>query len=91
MTCKDQSYCRGCRNDFYNGKQNALGADCWSLKDAKVVTRWKLAWWTQPTVPRAFEEVRTYDCHHETGQFAFYKALPDFAVEPRRLVGSAAK
>ncbi len=78
--------CRGCRSDFYNGQ----GADeCWSLKGAKVVTRWRIHWWTAPDLPRAFQEVRTYDCHHETGQFGFYETLPNFAVEPQRLKAKA--
>ena len=34
-----QKYCSGCRNDFYNGRQNISGDKCWSLADAKVVSR----------------------------------------------------
>lgn len=81
---KSTKHCIGCRNNFYNGHNNIGVSCCWSLKSAKVVTRWKLEWWTQPTEPGAFVKVKTYDCHHETGRYAFYKDLPSFAVEPRK-------
>jgi len=65
--------CHGCRNDFYNG----TGArQCWSLKDAVVVRRWRLGWWTQPTSRAAFEKVWTLDCHHATGKYAQFERLP---------------
>lgn len=35
----DKKHCEGCRNDFYNGRDNVGGRDCWSLKDAKLVMR----------------------------------------------------
>lgn len=71
--------CRGCRNDFYNGE----GAkECWSLKSAKPVVRWRQPWWTEGGVPGAFVQVQTLDCHHETGRYAFHKDLPSFAVDP---------
>ena len=82
---KSKELCKGCRNDFYNGRQNFTGNECWSFKDAKVCRRWKLHWWTEPTVAGAFTEVVTLDCHHQPGQFAFYKELPTFALSPRRL------
>jgi len=71
--------CSGCRNDFYNGQ----GAkECWSLKDAKPVIRWKQGWWTQGDVPSAFVQVRTLSCHHATGRYAMCEKLPNFAVDP---------
>ena len=77
--------CAGCRDDFYNG-QNPLGVkECWSLKSAKIVTRFKLGWWTRPDEPRAFTEIRTLNCHHAPGRYALYERLPSFAVEPIKL------
>ena len=32
-------FCSGCRNNFYNGRQNLNGTTCWSLESAKVVKR----------------------------------------------------
>lgn len=82
---KSTSMCVGCRDHFYNAGQNRLGIkECWSLKTAKKVRRWKLGWWTRPDEPGAFTEVQTYSCHWEPGQYAFYKELPDFAVDPHK-------
>lgn len=69
--------CAGCTDDVYN---HGLGGakECWSLKSAKMVTRYRLHWWTQPTVPRAFHEVRVPTCYRKPGQFAYYERLPDF-------------
>lgn len=79
---KDKSYCRGCRENYYNGQ----GADeCWSLKSAKIVTRFRIDWWTRPTEPGAFTEVKTYQCHSAPGKYAHYEKLPTFAVNPARL------
>lgn len=83
---KPTEMCVGCRDNFYNAGQNQIGvSECWKLKTAQVVVRWKLGWWTQPDQPQAFTETKTYDCHYEPGQFAFYKVLPDFAVDPIRI------
>ncbi len=77
--------CHGCRDDFYND-HNPLGVkQCWNLKTAKVVKRWRLGWWTQPTVPGAFQEVKTLSCWYCPGQYAHCDKLPAHAVEPRRL------
>jgi len=89
MKKKSKTMCAGCRNDFYNEGNNTLGVtECWSFKNAAVCTRWKLPWWTAPTVDGAFQEVTTLDCHHQPGQYAFYKKLPDFAVAPRKARGA---
>jgi len=78
-----QRYCRHCRDDFYNKPGNALnGQHCWNLPDAKIVTRFRLHWWTTPDTPRAYTEVVTLSCHREPGQFAFHERLPPFAVDP---------
>ena len=79
---KPTTYCSGCKNDFYNGRQNVTTFGCWSLEDAKVVTRWHIDWCTAPTFPGAFRKMQTYDCHHAPGRYALYEKLPAFAVEP---------
>ena len=79
---KDTGPCVGCRQDFYNGKNDLGVARCWHLQGAELVKRWRLPWWTRPTVPRAFVEVQTYHCHHEPGRYAFGKELPAHAVQP---------
>lgn len=62
----DKKHCVGCRNDFYNNK-NELGVkECWQLKHAKM--KWK--------IPIGFHEMPPYknkqkqrvpDCYHEDG------------------------
>lgn len=32
-------YCAGCRNNFYNGRNDVGVKECWSLKSAKVVMK----------------------------------------------------
>ena len=82
---KSTEFCQACTDNFYNGN-NPLGVNhCLSLKSARVVKRWRLHWWTAPTVPGALVEVKTYNCHHEPGRYAFSKELPTCAVDPVRL------
>ena len=73
--------CRGCRDDFYNidpaGSVLAVGGKCWHLAKATLVTRYRIGYWTEPTVPRAFTEVEVPNCYRQKG-FAFYEKLPDF-------------
>lgn len=81
----DKKYCAGCRDDFYNHRESPGfdgATECWSLKSAKVVTRYRLGWWTAPTEPGAFQQVTTNSCHHAPGQYAHYEQLPTFAVNP---------
>ena len=80
-----QQFCAGCRNDFYNHGDASRTGQCWSLPTAKEVTRFRLGWWTTPDTPGAYTEVRTLDCHHEPGRFAFHEKLPPFAVNAHRL------
>lgn len=69
-------YCHGCDNDFYNA-HNQLGVkECWYLKSAKVVERYRIGWWVAPDRVDCFSKVRTYSCHSEVGRFAFCEGLP---------------
>ena len=73
----DRKYCSGCDDDFYNGS-NPLGIkECWSLEDAKVVTRCKIGWWIPCDRKENFSRVITLSCHKESGRFAFFEALPE--------------
>lgn len=73
-----QRYCSGCRNDYYNHDGNGMnGGKCWSLKDAEVVTRYKIGWWTQPLNAQCFTKVKTLDCHSAPGKYGLYKELPE--------------
>lgn len=84
----DTKYCAGCRDDFYNGKNEIGVAECWLLKDAEVVRRWRIGWWTRPDEPGAFTEVETHHCNSAPGRYSNQRELPDFAVGPVRLESS---
>lgn len=76
--------CRGCYNDFYNQPGNALdGKRCWSAADGKMVTRYRIGTWTEPTVKGAFTKVMVPNCYRATG-YSFRDSLPSF-VKPSDL------
>lgn len=79
-----KAHCVDCYNDDYN---HGLGGakECWSLKSARVVKRWRINWYTRPVEPGAFREVKTLSCYHAPGKTADQATLPDFAVDPIRL------
>lgn len=75
----NKTYCNGCRDDFYNHRSEPGfdgATECWSLKSAKVVTRYKLGWWTQPRTRADFTKVKTNSCHHAPGRYAMCETLP---------------
>jgi hypothetical protein len=78
MTEKSKSLCLGCRSDFYN-KTPETDGECWSYEKAQVVTRYRIGWWVEPTVPGAHVRVETLHCHHAPGKYAHRETLPDFA------------
>jgi hypothetical protein len=90
MTTRDRStsdkqrFCRGCRDDYYNQPGHSTTGECWSLKNARVVTRYRLGWWTQPTQPGAFEKVTTLSCHYAPGRYVQEEKLPDFVSREER-------
>ena len=70
MSQKDSGPCAGCHDNFYNG-HNSIGVkECWSLKKAKMVRRFKQPWW-EPWPFQSTVGVQTYDCHREPGKYAF--------------------
>lgn len=44
----DKKHCAGCHSNFYNGRKNIGGNDCWSLKTAKMVWRIAVGHWENP-------------------------------------------
>ena len=82
--------CVGCRDDFYNEPGNSTTGECWLLKKAKEVIRYRIGWWTAPTQPGAFARVRVLSCYNQPGRFGYYVKLPDFAVGVRDETGGAA-
>ena len=72
---KSREHCAGCDQNFYNGNNPHGVKECWSLRTAKVVTRFKQPWWEAWPFGSA-RKVRTYDCHTETGKYGFAKVDP---------------
>jgi len=69
----DIKYCAGCDDDYYNGRG---ATECWNLKTAQLVQRFRIGWWTRPERPDCFTEVTTNSCHREAGRYAFMTELP---------------
>jgi len=44
----DKKFCMGCRNDFYNGKNDLEITECWSFKEAKTEFRIPIGYWEPP-------------------------------------------
>jgi len=75
---KTTKHCSGCRNNFYNGN-NPLGVKvCWSLKDAKMVTRFRLDINTPMNIRSAYEKRQVPDCYSQQG-YVHIKQIPDYA------------
>lgn len=74
---KTKDLCVGCRDDYYNGKNEKGIQECWLYERARLVKRFKIGWWTQPTSASSFEEVWTLNCHNAPGQYALMEELPD--------------
>lgn len=73
----DDRHCRGCTDDFYNGRNPAGVQRCWHLSSAELVTRYRIGTWTMPASPGAFTEVEVASCYRRVGEH-FYARLPDF-------------
>lgn len=67
MTCK-ANYCAGCRDDFYNGKNDLGVTKCWSRATAKVV--WKKFVHVDMVPPWTMKPERTFNCHRRVRHIA---------------------
>lgn len=66
--------CRGCYDDFYNRPESR----CWSAKDGRMMTRYKIHYLTAPTEKGAYTEVRKPSCYRTPNSFVYHNRLPDF-------------
>lgn len=82
--------CGGCGDDYYNRDGHSTTGRCWMLPKAKVVTRYRLGWWTRPTEPGAYTKVVTLDCHRATGQYALHEQPSQHAVDRDSLLAEEA-
>lgn len=76
----DMKYCIGCDDNFYNGN-NGLGVkECWNFKSAKIVSKYRIGWWTPCDKKENFCKVTTHSCHKESGRTAYFDKLPEHLV-----------
>lgn len=70
--------CRGCADNFYNGHNPYGVSECWMLKDAQLVTRYAIGYWTPMDTARNLREVRVLNCFHErgSGKTVYLTAIP---------------
>jgi len=52
-------------DDFYNGNNQYGVKECWNLKTAKLVKRFKIYWWTPMDKASYFTEVKVLSCYHD--------------------------
>ena len=73
----DVSSCAGCYNDRYNDRVNFDGLrQCFSLRDAKVVTRFEIHRDTPMDRKDRFKRVQRPTCYHAPPMW-YYDELPE--------------
>lgn len=60
-----KEHCCGCQDDYYNYGNNSTTGECWMLKTAKLVKRYKIGWWTPMDKASNFSEVKVLSCYHD--------------------------
>lgn len=65
-------YCIGCRNNFYNDNNSLDIKECWSLKDAKMVSKKEVH--IDQVPPWTQKPIRLLSCFHKDG---FWYVEPD--------------
>lgn len=70
-------YCRGCRNNFYNGNNQHDNKQCWSRKTGKIVWRIRIGNFENPPYLNK-KKFRAADCWHA-------ESCGDHFVDPENL------
>lgn len=58
----DKKHCSGCKNNFYNGNNHFGIKECWSLRDAKLVTKYRIHMNAPMNVKSNYIRVRIPNC-----------------------------
>ena len=77
---KSKEHCSGCQDDFYNGNNPLSIKECWNLKTAKLVKRYRIYWWTPMDKASNFKEVTVLSCYHDLSNghgYAYLQEIPD--------------
>jgi hypothetical protein len=72
------SDCAGCRDDFYNGKNDIGVQRCWLLDKARMSTRFRLHVDTPMNQRSGYAKVKTPNCYRQA-RFMFIDKIPDYA------------
>ena len=78
----DRKYCMGCRNDFYNGKNEFGIKECWSLKEARLVSRIAVGHWEPPPYLHK-KKVKVPNCWHDEGSNRIHYVDPKTDLDER--------
>ena len=71
----DKKHCSGCRNNIYNGNNNLGITECWSLKEAKLVSRIPIGHWeNSPYLNK--KKVKVLNCWHGEGSNRIHYVKP---------------
>ena len=73
---KSNTHCSGCRNNFYNGHNDLGVSECWSLPDAKLVTKYCIPSNVPMNIKSAYVKVKVPNCYHKTG-YAYLERIPE--------------
>lgn len=74
----NKDHCRGCRNDFYNGNNECGVKNCFSLKAAKMITRFRISIHTPMNRKSGYTKMKLPNCYHQKGS-AYLEKIPDYA------------
>ena len=75
---KDTKACVGCRDDFYNGKNDIGVKQCWLVPDARIKTRYRVSINTPMNQRNGYEEMRVPHCYRQPG-YVFVDKIPGYA------------
>ena len=77
---EEKEYCSGCQDDFYNGNNPLEIKECWNLKTAKLVKRYRIYWWTPMDKASNFTEVKVLSCYNDLVNGHGYAYLENFPI-----------
>jgi hypothetical protein len=72
----DKKHCIGCRDDYYNHDNRSTTGECWRLRDARLVTKYAIGWWTPMDDADNFTKIQKPSCYHQPGTMAYLDEMP---------------
>lgn len=79
----DKRHCVGCKDNFYNGNNDYGIAECWLLKSAKVISRFRIDMDHRMDRVANYEPVRRPNCfdggRYSGDHFLYLDEIPSYA------------